>query len=208
MRTRIKICGITRLDDALKAAELGADALGFVFYPKSSRYIEPAAAREIAKALPPFVSTVGLFLDASPETIRDTLVTVHLDVLQFHGDECPADCGTYGRPYLKAIPMAGAVDVQAYMKSYPDASGFLLDSHAQGAAGGTGETFDWRVIPQRLPRPVILAGGLHAGNVMQALHQNRVWGVDVSSGVEVSPGIKDTVKMAAFIDEVKSVDSE
>ena len=208
MRTRIKICGITRLEDALRAAELGADALGFVFYPKSPRYIEPAAAREIVSALPPFVTTVGLFLDARPETVRETLDTVALDMLQFHGDECPADCGIFGRPYLKAIPMAGSMDVVAYMRSYPDAAGFLLDSHAPGAAGGTGETFDWGVIPQELPRPVILAGGLNAGNVMQALHQNHVWGVDVSSGVEASPGIKDAVKMAAFIDEVKSVDSE
>jgi len=208
MRTRIKICGITRLEDALCAAELGADALGFVFYAKSPRYIEPAAAREIVAALPPFVTTVGLFLDARGETIRETLAEVALDMLQFHGDECPADCGAYDRPYLKAVPMGGAIDVAGYMNTYPDAAGFLLDSHAPGMAGGTGETFDWRVIPPKLPRPVILAGGLSADNVAQALHQNRVWGVDVSSGVEQSPGIKDAAKMAAFIDEVKSVDSE
>lgn len=208
MRTRVKICGITRPEDALQAAELGADALGFVFYPKSPRFVEPTMAREIVRELPPFVTSVGLFLDAEPEAIRAILADVALDMLQFHGDECPADCGGYGRPYLKAVPMAGAVDVTAYMNTYPDAAGFLLDSHAPGAAGGTGETFDWRVIPRKLPRPVILAGGLNPDNVGQALHQSRVWGVDVSSGVEASPGIKDAVKMAAFIDEVKSVDSE
>ncbi len=208
MRTRIKICGITRVEDALRAAELGADAIGLVFYPKSKRALTPAAAAEIVAALPPFVCSVGLFLDAREEAIRETLSAVPLDLLQFHGDECPADCAAYGRPYFKAIPMAGGTDVKAYAAAYPDARGFLLDSHAQGGAGGTGATFDWDGIPRGLGKPLILAGGLSAENVAEAIRRTRVYAVDVSSAVESRPGIKDAGKMAQFIEEVRRVDSE
>ncbi len=208
MRTRVKICGITRVEDALKAAELGADAIGLVFYPKSPRAVDAETAHRIVQALPPFVTTVGLFLDAEPRDIRAVLATVPLDLLQFHGDECPADCGAYGRPYIKAVAMSGDTDVAAYMRSYPDAAGFLLDSHAPGAAGGTGNRFDWSQIPRDLGRPVILAGGLNPDNVGEAVRRTRIGGVDVSSGVESSPGIKDADKMRAFIEEVRRVDSE
>lgn len=208
MRTRIKICGITSARDALTAAELGVDALGLVFVPGSKRAVTPAQAREIVRAIPPFVTTVGLFLDARPEDIRDTLEVVPLDLLQFHGDECPADCGSYGRPYLKAVAMTPAVEVAAYAASYPDAAGFVLDSHAPGGMGGTGATFDWSRYPSTLQRPLIIAGGLAAANVGEALRATRAYAVDVSSGVELAPGVKDPDKMAAFVAEVRRVDSE
>lgn len=208
MRTRIKICGITRVEDAVAAVQAGADAIGLVFYAKSPRAVSAAQAQAILAALAPFVSSVGLFLDARTESVEHILQSVPLDLLQFHGDECPADCSVFNRPYIKAVPMAGATQVAAYIATYPEARGFLLDSHAPGAAGGTGERFDWARVPKDLARPLILAGGLSPENVADALRQTRVYGVDVSSGVEARPGIKDPAKMADFINEVRRVDNE
>lgn len=205
MRTRVKICGITRPEDALAATELGADAIGLVFYPKSPRNLDVGRAAEIASALPPFVTTVALFLDARRELIEQVLEYVPIDLLQFHGDECPLDCTIYGRPYIKAIGMQGMVDVQAYADTYPDAQGFLLDSHAVGEAGGTGSRFDWSRIPA-LNKPVILAGGLRPENAAEAVRQARPWALDISSGVESAPGVKDRDLISAFISEVRKAD--
>lgn len=205
-RTRVKICGITRLEDALGAAEAGADAVGFVFYAASPRAVTPEAAREMALAMPPFVSRVGLFVDEKPETVASILGVVPLDLLQFHGDERPGDCAAFGRPYIKAVPMSGTVDPMAYMDAYPHAAGFLLDSHGNGRAGGTGDTFDWDRIPRDLRHCVVLAGGLDPENVAEAVHRVRPWAVDVSTGVEARPGIKDPARMKAFVSEVKRVD--
>ncbi|RMG60155.1 MAG: phosphoribosylanthranilate isomerase [Gammaproteobacteria bacterium] len=205
MRTRIKICGITRPEDALAAAEAGADAIGLVFWPKSPRHVTLPQAVEICTALPPFVSTVGLFLDAEEARVEETLRQVPLDLLQFHGDECPADCSRYGWPYIKAIGMQGGTDAVRYAETYPDAAGFLLDSHAVGEAGGTGKTFDWSAIPE-LERPLILAGGLNPDNVAEAVRTVRPWAVDVSSGVESEPGIKDAALIERFISEVRKAD--
>jgi phosphoribosylanthranilate isomerase len=205
MRIRVKICGITRPEDALAAAELGADAIGLVFYPKSPRYVEASLAADIISVIPPFVTTVALFLDARQDFIQQVVSKVPVDLLQFHGDECPADCGTFGRPYIKAIGMKGSINVQAYADTYPDAQGYLLDSHAVGEAGGTGKQFDWASVP-KLNRPVILAGGLKPGNVAEAVKLARPYALDISSGVESSPGIKDKDMMKAFISEVKKAD--
>jgi len=208
MRTRVKICGISRVEDGLAAARAGADAIGLVFYARSPRAVTAEQARAIAQALPPFVARVGLFLDAPAATVRAVLEQVPLDLLQFHGDECPADCGGYGRPYIKAIAMGDATDVASYMASYPDAQGFLLDSHAAGQAGGTGRRFEWSRVPTGLERPVVLAGGLDPTNVGQAVRSARPYALDVSSGVEREPGIKDAERIAAFIEEVRRVDNE
>jgi phosphoribosylanthranilate isomerase len=205
-RTRVKICGITRMEDALAAAMAGADAVGFVFYARSPRAVTPEAAREMALAMPPFVSRVGLFVDAAPDRVAAILDTVPLDLLQYHGDECPADCDAIGRPYLKAVPMAPGTDPVAYMETYPHAAGFLLDSHGNGRTGGTGETFDWDRIPRDLRHCLVLAGGLNPENVADAVRRVRPWAVDVSTGVEARPGIKDPARMQAFVDEVKRVD--
>jgi phosphoribosylanthranilate isomerase len=205
MRTRVKICGITCPEDAAVAAELGVDAIGLVFYPKSPRNIDVARANEILSAVPPFITSVALFLDARTEFVGQILQSVPVDVIQFHGDECPADCGTFGRPYIKAIGMKGGVNAQAYADTYPDAQGFLLDSHAVGEAGGTGTRFDWASTP-RLNKPVILAGGLNPGNVAEAIRLARPYALDISSGVESAPGIKDRDMMKAFMTEVRNAD--
>lgn len=207
MRTRVKICGITRVEDALAAAEAGADAIGLVFYARSPRAVGIEQARAIVAALPPFVSVVGLFVDARPEAVRAVLDALPIDLLQFHGDECGADCGGFGRPYLKAIKMRADVDVAAYARAYPDAAGFLLDAHQEGVAGGTGQRFDWTQVPRDFDRPLILAGGLEPGNVAEAIRRVRPYGVDVSSGVERSKGIKDAAKISAFLKEVQRVDT-
>lgn len=205
MRTRVKICGITRPEDALVAADLGVDAIGLVFYPKSPRYVEASLAAEILSAIPPFMTTVALFLDARQDFIQQVLNTVPVDLLQFHGDECPADCGNFGRPYIKAIGMKGGVNAQAYADAYPDAQGYLLDSHAVGEAGGTGERFDWASVP-KLNKPLILAGGLRPDNAAEAVRLARPYALDISSGVELSPGVKDKDMMKEFISEVKKAD--
>lgn len=205
MRTRVKICGITRIQDAQDAVALGVDAIGMVFYDKSPRGISLAKAQAIAKAINPFVTIVGLFLDASQQYVREIIDTVHIDLLQFHGDECPADCGIYGKPYIKALPMGGVMDAVFYAQTYPDARGYLLDSHMSGGAGGTGLTFDWGRIPENLGKPLILAGGLNANNVSEAIRLTNPYAVDVSSGVELEKGIKDYGKMVKFMNEVRRV---
>lgn len=184
----------------------GADALGLVFYPKSKRNINIEQAAEICQALPPFVTTVGLFLDAEPSFVEQVLAAVPLNLLQFHGSESPAYCAQFKRTYLKAVGMKGIAEsggFAAYADQYPDAQGFLVDSHAPGAAGGTGETFDWTQVPQGYLKPIILAGGLTAENVAEAIQVSGVYAVDVSSGVESSPGIKDPAKVQAFMNNSK-----
>ncbi len=205
LRTRVKICGLTRVDDAVEACRLGADAIGLVFYPDSSRAVRPEQAADIARALPPFVSVVPLFLNPGEALVRQVLETVPVDLLQFHGEESPAFCESFGRRYIKAVPMGGGQDPAAYAARYRYASGFLLDSHMPGGAGGSGKAFDWRAIPADLGRPLIIAGGLNAANVGEAIRRYRPWGVDVSSGVESAPGIKDAQAIATFINEVQRV---
>lgn len=206
MRTRVKICGITRAEDALEAARLGADAIGLVFYPPSPRAVTPAQAAEVVRELPPFVTRVGLFVNAEREDIAAAIETAQLDLLQFHGDESPAACRGHGRPWIKALRMAPEMDVAAQMARYPDAQGILLDAWRPGVPGGTGETFDWDRIPAQRPRPLILAGGLAPENVAGAIRRVRPWAVDVSGGVERAKGIKDADRMAAFIREVMNVE--
>ena len=206
LRTRVKICGITRTEDAIAAANVGVDAIGLVFYQKSTRCVEIDQAKTIIAKLPPFVSAVGLFMDARGEFIREVVSQVPLDLLQFHGDECPADCGLYGRPYIKAVAMRDGINYAAYTASYPDAAGFLLDSHSAGQAGGTGQTFDWTKVPQAHENPLILAGGLKPENVAEAIQQVRPYGIDLSSGVESSPGVKDAGRIQALMNEVKKID--
>ena len=205
--TRAKICGITRVEDARSAAASGADALGLVFYAKSPRHVIVPQAVVLAQAIPPFVTLVGLFVNPSADEVRDVLRHVPLDLLQFHGEESPEFCAQFARPYLKAIRVRDGVDLLQCAARYAGAQGLLLDAFVAGTHGGTGESFDWGLIPQDLPLPVILSGGLHAGNVVAAIEQVRPYAVDVSSGVESAKGIKDAAKVAAFINEVKLVDS-
>jgi len=204
--TRIKICGITRVQDALTAAHSGADALGLVFYDKSPRHVSLPQAAQLAAAMPPFVTLVGLFVNPAAEYVREVLQQVPLDVLQFHGEEEPAFCAQFGRPYLKAIRVRAGVDLLQCAARYHGAQGLLLDAYVEGTHGGTGASFDWALIPHDLPLPVILSGGLDAGNVARAVEQVRPYAVDVSSGVEATKGIKDEAKVAAFINEVKRAD--
>lgn len=205
MRMRVKICGITRVEDALAAARLGADAIGLVFYAKSPRAVSIDQARAVVRALPPFVTTVGLFVDAAPEEIRRVLAAVPLDLLQFHGNETPEACRGYGRPYLKALRMCEAADLAVMARPYADAAGILVDTYVEGVPGGTGQAFDWSRLPVRLASPMILAGGLTPDNVAVAVTQVQPWAVDVSGGVESAPGVKDAAKIAAFIRGVNSV---
>lgn len=189
----------------MHAAQAGADAIGLVFCAVSPRCVMVGQAREIVAALPPLVSVVALFLDPSREEVERVLAEVPVDLLQFHGDESPAFCRGFGRRYMKSLPMGGGAEPLALAAEYPDAAAFLLDSHAKGGVGGTGATFDWSTIPSALPRPYLLAGGLHPGNVAEAVRACRPYGVDVSSGVESAKGIKDPAKVAAFINEVRRV---
>ncbi len=202
---RSKICGITRLEDALAAIEAGADAIGFVFYAKSPRAVTPEQARGIIAALPPFVTTVGLLVDMPRAELTALLKTVPLDLLQFHGDETAADCAGYARPYIKALRVQAGDDVSAMIALYPEASGILLDTFVAGVPGGTGEAFDWSLVPKQSPKPIILAGGLTAENVRAAIEQVQPYAVDVSGGVEQSKGIKSAEKVRAFIRAVKGV---
>lgn len=216
-RTRVKICGITRLEDGLAAARAGADAIGFVFWRGTPRVVSAAHARAIADALPAFVSIVGLFVDPAPDEVRAVLAEVPLDLLQFHGSEAPELCRSFGRPYVKAIPVHGrddAVGLLEYAARYADASGLLFDAPpSQGLPGGTGQTFDWDALPQGLARPIVLSGGLTAANVGEAIRRVRPWAVDVSSGVEaIGPegktlkGIKDPERIRSFIEKVRHAD--
>ncbi|RMN39480.1 phosphoribosylanthranilate isomerase [Pseudomonas syringae] len=199
---RSKICGITRIEDALAAAEAGADAIGLVFYPKSPRAVTVLQARAIIAALPPFITTVGLFVNASRCELNETLDAVALDMLQFHGDETPEECDCYHRPYIKALRVKAGDDIAQACRTYRNARGVLLDTYVEGVPGGTGETFDWALIPDDLDKPVILAGGLTSANVAQAIAQVRPYAVDVSGGVEKSKGIKDREKILAFMSAV------
>jgi phosphoribosylanthranilate isomerase len=199
MRTRVKICGITRPQDALAAAHAGADAIGLVFYGPSPRAVTPAQAIDIVKDLPPFVTVVGLFVNASAEEIAETLAATRIDLLQFHGDETPEQCRDHGRPYIKAIRMRQEVDLHEQQRLFKDAAGLLLDTYEPGKPGGTGNTFDWARIPADLAKGAVLAGGLDASNVEQAIRQVRPYAVDVSGGVEQEKGIKDREKIMAFI---------
>ncbi|MBF8723295.1 MULTISPECIES: phosphoribosylanthranilate isomerase [Pseudomonas] len=200
---RSKICGITRIEDALAAAEAGADAIGLVFYAKSPRAVDVRQARAIIAELPPFVTTVGLFVNASRCELNEILEAVPLDLLQFHGDETPADCEGYHRPWVKALRVRPGDDLEAACRQYAGARGILLDTYVPGIPGGTGEAFDWSLVPASLSKPVILAGGLSADNVAQAIAQVRPYAVDVSGGVEQAKGIKDAAKIEAFMRAVK-----
>lgn len=202
---RSKICGITRIEDALAAVEAGADAIGLVFYAKSPRSVTVQQARAIISVLPPFVTTVGLFVDASRCELGEILDAVPLDLLQFHGDESPAACDDYHRPYIKALRVKPGDDIAAQVALYKNASGVLLDTYVPGIPGGTGEAFDWSLVPESLSKPVILAGGLTAENVAQAIARVRPYAVDVSGGVETAKGIKDAQKIRAFMQAVKAV---
>ena len=200
---RSKICGITRIEDALAAVAAGADAIGFVFYAKSPRAVTAVQARAIIAALPPFVTTVGLFVNATACELNETLDAVPLDLLQFHGDETPEQCEGYHRPYIKALRVKAGDDIAGACNAYTSASGILLDAYVEGVPGGTGQAFDWSLIPQDLSRPIILAGGLTVDNVAQAIAQVRPYAVDVSGGVEKSKGIKDHDKIRAFMHNVR-----
>ncbi len=200
--TRVKICGITRVEDGLACARLGVDAIGLVFYQKSPRAVNPGSAREITLALPPFISSVALFVNPTLVEVEAVLTEVRPDVLQFHGDEPPEFCRRFGVPYLKAIRVKPGVDLVQYADLYADAKGLLLDAYVEGTPGGTGKSFDWSLIPAGLTLPLVLSGGLDAGNVAEVIRRVKPWAVDVSSGVEVSKGIKDAGKIAAFMQGV------
>ncbi|MDP1718092.1 MAG: phosphoribosylanthranilate isomerase [Burkholderiales bacterium] len=206
MATAVKICGITRLEDALTAARCGAHAIGFVFHRPSPRYVMPEHAGAMIRALPPFVTTVALFVDAQPQQVRETLSQAPANLLQFHGVETPEYCRQFGLPYMKAVRVRAGVDLLQYASDYQDARALLLDAFVDGVHGGTGATFDWALIPQGMPLPVVLSGGLNSANVTEAIRKVRPWAVDVSSGVEAGKGIKDAAKIAAFIRGVRNAD--
>lgn len=199
--TRIKICGLTRIGDVLTAVDAGADAIGFVFYPPSPRFVDGEKAAGLARLLPPFVTAVGLFVNAEPWTVRETLAAVPLHLLQFHGDEDEAYCRQFDRPYVKAARMRPGFDLLQYAAAFPSAQAILVDAFVEGYGGG-GKAFDWNLIPSALPKPIILSGGLDAGNVGEAVRRVRLAAVDVSSGVEAARGIKDAEKIRAFVSAV------
>ncbi|RRC97746.1 phosphoribosylanthranilate isomerase [Amphritea balenae] len=202
MRTRVKICGITRYEDALAAVEAGADALGFVFYPPSPRYVTPEVAAQIIAQLPPLVTTVALFVNETADQVENIIKTAGIDLLQFHGDEAPEYCEQFSRPYFKALRMSPDIDVVAESERFTKARAILLDAYRPGVPGGTGEAFDWDRIPANLSKPLILAGGLDDKNVAQAISRVQPFAVDVSGGVEASKGLKDRSKITLFMKEV------
>ena len=204
MRVRVKICGITRVEDALSAVEQGADAIGLVCYDQSPRNVSINQAVEIASHIPAFVSVVGLFVNAEPSFINEVISNVKIDLLQFHGDESPEECASYSLPFIKAIRVKSDTNLVQYAIDYSIAKALLLDAYTEGVAGGTGHVFDWNLIPKQLAKPIIIAGGLKADNVAQAIQQVLPYAVDVSGGVEASKGIKDAVKIAAFMRQVYS----
>ena len=204
MRTRIKICGITRSEDAQAAARAGADAIGLVFYPPSPRFLSLEWARQLASEVPPFVSTVALFVNPVAAEVYTVIERVRPSMLQFHGEEDPVFCAQFGVPYIKACRVKPEVDLLEYLRPFSGAAGWLLDSHVE-AYGGVGESFDWSLVPVT-EKPVILSGGLSQANVGAAIRRVRPWGVDVSSGVESAKGIKDAARIAAFITEVRNAD--
>ena len=204
MVTRVKICGITRGQDAIVAASLGAHAVGLMFYKDSPRFVSVDKARKVIEELPPFVTRVGVFVNPEEQEVNAVLRTMRLDLLQFHGDESPQFCVRFGMPYIKAIRVTKDMDLLQYASRYRDAEALLLDTHSESSYGGTGEAFDWNLIPGNMPVPIILSGGLNAENVARAIRQLQPWAVDVSSGVESAKGIKDAAKIAAFMQEVRS----
>jgi phosphoribosylanthranilate isomerase len=205
-RVRIKFCGITRMEDAQAAVALGVDAIGLVLTQRSKRFVKLEQAAAIRAALPPFVDAVALVMDDTIQWVTDVSEALQPDLLQFHGDEEAAQCERYGRRYLKAVAMGSTTDVSAVLTRHPHAAGFVLDSHAQGAAGGTGERFDWRRVPKQVGRPLLLAGGLEADNVVEAILSARPYAVDVSSGIESAPGIKDPERMRRFVAAVRAAE--
>lgn len=205
-RTRIKICGITRIIDLDAALSAGVDAVGLVFYPPSPRALSLDQATSLARHVPPFVTRVGLFVNAEPAVVRETLAAVSIDLLQFHGEEEASYCEQFGLPYLKAARVRPELDLLEFARAYPTAQGLLLDAWVE-AYGGVGQSFDWSLIPQDLPLPIVLSGGLQADNVVEAVANIHPWAVDVSSGVEAAKGIKDADKIAAFVKAVRTADS-
>ncbi|HRN62581.1 MAG TPA: phosphoribosylanthranilate isomerase [Luteimonas sp.] len=212
-RTRIKFCGMTRPGDVRLAGELGVDAVGFVFAERSRRRVAPAQAAAMRDALAPMVDAVALFMGNSADEVRKVVAIVRPSLLQFHGDEDEAFCGSFGLPYLKAVAMGAdaALDPLALHAAHPTAAGFLLDAHVPGEAGGTGKTFDWSRVPRRMTKPFLVAGGLTPDNVFDAVRATHPWGVDVSGGVEAGvdqPGVKDGARMRRFVEEVRRADCE
>jgi phosphoribosylanthranilate isomerase len=205
MRTRIKICGITRAGDARVAAHAGADAIGLVFYPPSPRYLSVERALEIRDALPPFVQAVALFVNPDAAQVAQVIGRLRPAMLQFHGEEGPQFCAQFGVPFVKACRVRRGVDALEYLRAYERAAAWLFDSYVP-EYGGVGEAFDWSLLPREQERPFILSGGLSAANVGEAVRRVRPWGVDVSSGVESAKGIKDAAKIAQFIAEVRDAD--
>jgi phosphoribosylanthranilate isomerase len=206
MRTRVKICGITSVADGLAAARHGADAIGLIFYPPSPRLVSPARAREIAAGLPPFVARVAVFVNPVEAEVDAAIRACRPDLLQFHGEERPEFCRRFGVPYLRAARVRDGVDLLEFLSPFSDAAGWLLDAFRQELYGGTGEAFDWDLIPHGLQRPLVLSGGLDAGNVGNAIRRVKPWAVDVSSGVESAKGVKDERRIAAFMEVVRNAD--
>jgi phosphoribosylanthranilate isomerase len=204
VRTRVKICGITREQDAIAVVQAGADALGLVFYPKSPRHVTPEQARRIARAVAPFVTVTGLFVNASTDLIREVLASVPLGLLQFHGQETNQQCNCFGLPFIKSIAMQRETDLLSIMSGYPDAAGFLLDTWQPESHGGGGVAFDWQLVPETTRVPIILAGGLTPGNVATAIRSAKPYAVDVSTGVESDKGLKSREKIDAFMREVRN----
>lgn len=205
-RTRIKICGLTREEDVHAAVEAGADAIGLVFYERSPRHVSVERACQLAALLPPFVTPVGLFVNAFPALLRQAVKALPHLVLQFHGDESAATCDAVGRPYLKAARMCMGFDLLDFSTQFSRAQALLLDAHVEGYGGG-GKVFDWSLIPADVPRPLVLSGGLHAENVADGILQVRPWAVDVSSGVERAKGIKDAQAIRRFCQAVRDADA-
>ena len=204
MKTRIKICGLTRLEDVQAAVGAGADAIGLVFYPPSPRHVDLATASKLARAIPPFVTIVGLFVNADPALVKATLAAVPIHLLQFHGDEDESYCRQFDHPYMKAARVKPGLDLVQYAAGFPSAQAILLDAFADGYGGG-GKVFDWGLVPLALGKPMVLSGGLDAGNVGEAMLRLRPTAVDVSSGVEAARGIKDAEKIRAFVAAVRAV---
>ena len=202
MRTRVKICGITRTEDALSAAAAGADALGFIFWPPSGRYIDPAQVPRVLEGVPPMLSSIGVVVDPSRDEMTQILHASRVDVIQFHGAEAREFCESFERPYIKSVRVRSAADIDAAANAHPHAAALLLDTYRKGLPGGTGAAFDWHLVPHALHQPVILAGGLSIENVRQAIAAVNPFAVDVSGGVEIEPGIKDPAKIFEFVKEV------
>jgi phosphoribosylanthranilate isomerase len=206
MRTRVKICGFTQVEQAVQAARLGVDAIGLVFYPPSPRHIEIEQARQIVAALPAFTTVVALFVNEQEVRIRKVLAQVAIDCIQFHGEEKAEDCRIYGKPYIKALQVHPGVNIPELAKQYHDAAGLLLDAYHPDVKGGSGHSFDWDLIPKQCDLPIILAGGLSVENAKSAVQTVRPYALDVSSGVEITKGFKEVAKMAAFITQVNEGD--